>query len=269
MNFTRKKLNQVLNRVKFNLQTQYTSLVLRGCTNITSGTLDEVLQLLPSISFVDIRGCNQFDDLTSRFPSISWIGGRLSHSRTRSLKHISDRSSSVFKTSYGSQNEDSSGLRDYLKSSSARGQCKSFVLPQVWMVAQRPSTRETRSETSDGSSEETETDSTTSSSESELGFESQGRRRESSRDDYSNTEDGFETFADDRGWGARMTKASVVPPVTGKYEVTDHYVIVADQEEVESKMQVSLPDEYKEKLDAQKNGTEESDMLLKLKTANF
>lgn len=97
-----------------------TSLVLRGCTNITSGTLEEVLQLLPSISSVDIRGCNQFDDLTSRFPSISWIVGHLSQSRTRSLKNINDRNSSVFKTSYSSQNEDSSGLRDYLESSSAR-----------------------------------------------------------------------------------------------------------------------------------------------------
>ncbi|KAK1388983.1 Histone-lysine N-methyltransferase ATXR3 [Heracleum sosnowskyi] len=425
-----------------------TSLVLRGCTNITSGTLEEVLQLLPSISFVDIRGCNQFDDLTSRFPSISWIGGRLSHSRTRSLKPVSDRNSSVFKTSYGSQNEDSSGLRDYLESSSARDSANQLFRRSLYKrsklfdakrsssilsrgahlrhlafkksgngykkmeefltsslkgimkentfdffeakVAQitrrmengyyaahglhsvkedirrmcrdamkRKNRGDTRnmnhiitlfirlatsldggskafherdqltkilrdesppgfcsasskfkkinklserkytmrsngssfingapdngdyasdgeikrhlsklnkrsidsgSETSDGSSEETETDSTTSSSESELGFESEGRRRESSRDDFSNTEDGFETFADDREWGARMTKASLVPPVTRKYEVIDHYVIVADQEEVERKMQVSLPDEYKEKLDAQKNGTEESDM---------
>lgn len=97
-----------------------TSLVLRGCTNITPGTLEEVLQLLPSISSVDIRGCSQFDDLTSRFPSIAWVGGRLLHPRARSLKHFNDRTSSIFKTSYGSLNEDSSGLRDYLESSSAR-----------------------------------------------------------------------------------------------------------------------------------------------------
>ncbi|XP_074355516.1 histone-lysine N-methyltransferase ATXR3-like isoform X1 [Apium graveolens] len=424
-----------------------TSLVLRGCTNITLGTLEEVLQLLPSISSVDIRGCNQFDDLISRFPSITWVGDRLSLLRTRSLKHINDRTSSVFKTSYGSQNEDSSGLRDYLESSSARDSANQLFRRSLYKrsklfdakrsssilsrgahlrqlafkksgngyrkmeefltaslkgimkentfdffeakVAQitcrmengyyaahglhsvkedirrmcrdamkRKNRGDTRnmnhiitlfirlatsldggskafherdqltkilrdesppgfcsasskfkkinklterkysmrsngsfingvpdigdyasdgeikrhlsklnkrsidsgSETSDGSSEETETDGSTSSSESELGFESEGKKRESSRDDFSNAEDGFETFADDREWGARMTKASLVPPVTRKYEVIDHYVIVADTEEVERKMQVSLPDEYKEKLDAQKNGTEESDM---------
>nr|XP_017257593.1 PREDICTED: histone-lysine N-methyltransferase ATXR3 isoform X3 [Daucus carota subsp. sativus] len=424
-----------------------TSLVLRGCTNITPGTLEEVLQLLPSISSVDIRGCSQFDDLTSRFPSIAWVGGRLLHPRARSLKHFNDRTSSIFKTSYGSLNEDSSGLRDYLESSSARdsanqlfrrslykrsklfdakrsssilsrgahlrhlafkesgngykkmeeyltsslkgimkentsdffeakvaqitrrmengyyvshglrsvredisrmcrdamkrknrgearnmkhiitlfihlassldGGSKAFhereeltkiltdesppgfcSAPSKYKKIARLSERkytmrsngssftngisdngdyasdgeikrhlsklnkrsiDSGSETSGGSSEETETDGSTSS-DSELGFESEGRKRESSRDDYSNADDGFETFTDDREWGARMTKASLVPPVTRKYEVIDHYVIVADQDEVERKMQVSLPDEYKEKLDAQKNGTEESDM---------
>ena len=57
-----------------------------------------------------------------------------------------------------------------------------------------------------------------------------------------------------------MTKASLVPPVTRKYEVIDHYVIVTDHENVERKMQVTVPDDYSEKVIAQKNGTEESDM---------
>ncbi|KAL0444133.1 UNVERIFIED_CONTAM: Histone-lysine N-methyltransferase ATXR3 [Sesamum latifolium] len=57
-----------------------------------------------------------------------------------------------------------------------------------------------------------------------------------------------------------MTKAGLVPPVTRKYEVIDHYIIVADEEEVRRKMQVSLPEDYAEKLNAQRNGTEESDM---------
>ncbi|GAU34488.1 hypothetical protein TSUD_388000 [Trifolium subterraneum] len=47
-----------------------------------------------------------------------------------------------------------------------------------------------------------------------------------------------------------------------KYEVIDHYCIVADEEEVQRKMRVSLPDDYAEKMSAQKNGTEESDMEL-------
>jgi [histone H3]-lysine4 N-trimethyltransferase ATXR3 len=61
---------------------------------------------------------------------------------------------------------------------------------------------------------------------------------------------------DDRILGGRMTKASLVPPVTRKYEVIEEYLIVADEEEVRRKMRVALPDDYSEKLLSQKNGTE-------------
>ncbi|CAL5380020.1 unnamed protein product [Camellia sinensis] len=71
---------------------------------------------------------------------------------------------------------------------------------------------------------------------------------------------GFDPLTNEREWGARMTKASLVPSVTRKYEVIDQYVTVADEEEVKRKMRVSLPDDYAEKLCAQRNGTEESDM---------
>ncbi|KAM1417318.1 hypothetical protein ACFX15_020224 [Malus domestica] len=54
-------------------------------------------------------------------------------------------------------------------------------------------------------------------------------------------------MTDDRKWGARMTKASLVPPVTMQYEVIAEYVIVSNEENVKRKMQ---------------NGTEESDMEL-------
>ncbi|KAK1388741.1 hypothetical protein POM88_016919 [Heracleum sosnowskyi] len=80
------------------------------------------------------------------------------------------------------------------------------------------------------------------------------------KDDHFNADDSCEAFAENREWGARITEASLVPPVTRKNEVLDHYVIVADQEEVKRKMQVSIPDEYKEKLDVQKSGADESDM---------
>ncbi|KAL9259116.1 Histone-lysine N-methyltransferase ATXR3-like protein [Drosera capensis] len=69
-----------------------------------------------------------------------------------------------------------------------------------------------------------------------------------------------DSMTDDREWGARMTKASLVPPVTRKYEVIEEYAIVADEDEVSRKMRVSLPDDYDEKVKAQKNGVEESDM---------
>ncbi|KAK9689683.1 hypothetical protein RND81_09G075000 [Saponaria officinalis] len=68
--------------------------------------------------------------------------------------------------------------------------------------------------------------------------------------------DPFDFVPDDREWGARMTKASLVPPVTRKYEVIDKYIIVADEVEVQRKMQVSLPDNYEDTVRAQKNGSE-------------
>lgn len=93
------------------------SLVLRGCTNITSVVLEDVLRSLPSISSVDITGCSQFEHLTSSYPNINWVNSRASRLRTKSLKHINERTSSVFKNSNGtgSQTEDSRGLRDYLE----------------------------------------------------------------------------------------------------------------------------------------------------------
>lgn len=106
----------------------------------------------------------------------------------------------------------------------------------------------------------TESESTASDTESDSEFPSEGANKESRGNSFFTLDDGLDSYADEREWGARMTKASLVPPVTRKYEVIDHYVIVADEEEVRRKMQVSLPEDYDEKLNAQKNGTEESDM---------
>lgn len=121
------------------------------------------------------------------------------------------------------------------------------------------------SETSDDlerSSDEniTESESTASDTESDSDLRSEIGTGESIGETYFPSDDGFDSLTDEREWGARMTKASLVPPVTRKYEVIDHYVIVADEEEVRRKMQVSLPEDYVEKLSAQRNGTEESDM---------
>lgn len=125
------------------------------------------------------------------------------------------------------------------------------------------------SETSDDvdrSSEDGRSDneSTVSETESELDFRSEGGIGDSrgNRILMEEDEEGLEYLTDDREWGARMTKASLVPPITRKYEVIEKYVIVADEEEVKRKMRVSLPDDYAEKLSAQKSGTEESDMEL-------
>lgn len=123
------------------------------------------------------------------------------------------------------------------------------------------------SETSDNldrSSEDDKSDSESSSSdtESDLDFRSEGRSGDSRGDGYFFEDEAFDSLTEEREWGARMTKASLVPPVTRKYEVIDKYVIVADEDEVQRKMRVSLPEDYTEKLSAQKNGTEELDMEL-------
>ncbi|GFS31876.1 SET domain protein 2 [Actinidia rufa] len=431
-----------------------TSLVLLGCTNISSGTLDDIISSFPSLSCIDIRGCSQFGDFTDNFPNINWVKNRGPHSKVRSLKHINERTSSVFKNHNGvdARLDDSSGLRDYFESLERRDSANQlfrrslykrtkifdarksssilsrdahlrrwaikksensykrmeeflalglkdimkentfdFFMSKVAVIEGRmkngyyashglssvkedisrmcreaikaknrgdsgdmnhivtlfiqlatrledsskpsreraemmkswkhgsaagicpaalkykknvnkvterkvirsngtsfvnggsdygehASDREIRkrlsrlnkksmdsgSDTSDEdrSSEETETDSESSASdtESDPDFHSESVTGESRGDEYFIAEDGFETLTDEREWGARMTKASLVPPVTRKYEVIDHYVIVADEEEVKRKMRVSLPDDYAEKFSAQRHGTEESDM---------
>ncbi|OWM79847.1 hypothetical protein CDL15_Pgr023259 [Punica granatum] len=107
-----------------------------------------------------------------------------------------------------------------------------------------------------------EGESTASETESDLGSKVESRTGESRRDGFLEEDGGLDSLGDDREWGARMTKASLVPPVTRKYEVIDQYLIVADEGNVKSKMQVALPEDYAEKLDAMKNGTEELDMEL-------
>lgn len=126
---------------------------------------------------------------------------------------------------------------------------------------------DSESETSDdldGTSEDgnSDGDTSTSNTDSDQELHLQSRNRESRRNGYFTPNDGLDFITDEREWGARMTKASLVPPVTRKYDVIDQYVIVADEDDVRRKMRVSLPDDYAEKLTSQKNGTEESDMEL-------
>ncbi|XP_008793621.3 histone-lysine N-methyltransferase ATXR3-like [Phoenix dactylifera] len=104
-----------------------------------------------------------------------------------------------------------------------------------------------------------EGESSASDTESDLDLNS-GAMWDIKGDGYFKMDDSLDSITDDREWGARMTKSSLVPPITRKYEVIDQYVIIADEEEVQRKMQVALPDDYSEKLLAQKSGMEESDM---------
>ncbi|CAA0808615.1 Histone-lysine N-methyltransferase ATXR3 [Striga hermonthica] len=424
-----------------------TSLLFRGCTGITSAMLEGLLQSFPRTSSVDIRGCNQFEDLVGKFPNINWVRNPGPPLKFRSLNHLADGGTSI-----SNQMEDSSGLKEYLESSDKRDSANQlfrrslykrsklfdarksssilsrdaqlrrlsikktgieykrmeryiatviqeimskntfkFFEPKVADIEERmkngyyatrglnsikedisrmcrdaikskgradakdmnriidlfiqlatsldrgsklgyardellkslkddsppgfsssyskskkslnrvterkyrcngtlylhglsdsgdcASDREIRkrlsklnkksldseSDTSDdfGKSSDAsfaESKSTASDTESDLESPSQGAIGKSPREACFISDDQFDSLADDREWGARMTKASLVPPVTRKYEVIDHYVIVADEEEVRRKMQVSLPEDYAEKLNAQRNGNDESDM---------
>lgn len=62
-----------------------------------------------------------------------------------------------------------------------------------------------------------------------------------------------EDETDSRIWGARMTKASMVPPATRKYELIEEYVIVADVHEVKKRMGVNLPKDYDKMVQAQED----------------
>ncbi|CAI9090330.1 OLC1v1025081C1 [Oldenlandia corymbosa var. corymbosa] len=422
------------------------ALVLRGCTGISSRTVEEVLQAFSSLSSVDIRGCSQLEDLALSFPNINWIQSRATHSKTRSIMQVTDKSSLASKMLPGLDihTDDSSGLRHYLESSDRRDSASrlfrqslykrsklydarksssilsrdahlrrlamrngykrmerlialslkdimkentfDLFVPKVAEIENKmrsgyyagrglscvkedirrmcreaiksknqgdarninriitlfirlatsldggsesslerdvksrkddsppgfastsakhrrkvtekkysnrsngsalvngiseyvdyASDREIKrrlsrlnkksmdseSETSDDldrSSDATDSESTASDTESDPDLKSETGARESRKDTYFPPDDGLDSLVDEREWGARMTKASLVPPVTRKYEVIDQYVIVADEEEVKRKMHVSLPEDYAEKLNAQRNGTEESDM---------
>ncbi|AQK40850.1 Histone-lysine N-methyltransferase ATXR3, partial [Zea mays] len=111
------------------------------------------------------------------------------------------------------------------------------------------------SDDDDGYSEVDETESETTVSDTESDLDVNSGAWDLKGNSLKLIEPG-ESVTDDRILGARMTKASLVPPVTRKYEVIEEYLIVADLEEVQRKMRVALPDDYSEKLLSQKNGTE-------------
>lgn len=76
-----------------------TSVFLTGCSNISAGLLEEVLQRFPSISSVFIEGCYQFNELKTKFQNINWLPKNYedSHSKIKSLKQITDKNYSVSK----------------------------------------------------------------------------------------------------------------------------------------------------------------------------
>ncbi|CAM6122763.1 unnamed protein product [Calypogeia fissa] len=97
--------------------------------------------------------------------------------------------------------------------------------------------------------EEDEEETETEASDSDVPSESEGEDGVFEDETYYSDDD----MQGAHSWGARMTKAAMVPPVTRKYTVIEEYRIVADKERVEQKMKVELPEDYEAKLQAAKD----------------
>lgn len=81
--------------------------------------------MFPQLASVDVRGCSQLNDLSSKYPNINWVKRSLNatknneetHSKMRSLKHITEKSSSLSKSKGLSSNVDDFGeLKQYFDS---------------------------------------------------------------------------------------------------------------------------------------------------------
>lgn len=105
-------------------------MVLIGCTNITSSTLEEILRSFSCLSTIDARGCSQFSELTLKYHNINWIKSRNLHGtlnfedsnlKVRSLKQITEKSSlnSKVKGPYGNM-DDFGELKEYFDSVNKR-----------------------------------------------------------------------------------------------------------------------------------------------------
>ncbi|KAI3862666.1 hypothetical protein MKX03_018079 [Papaver bracteatum] len=79
------------------------SVVLVGCTGISASALEEILHLFPCLSYIDIRGCNQFAELSYKYQNRKWRKTRglcgsktfdSSRSRIKSLRQITEKSPS-------------------------------------------------------------------------------------------------------------------------------------------------------------------------------
>nr|XP_024389357.1 uncharacterized protein LOC112288888 isoform X3 [Physcomitrium patens] len=101
--------------------------------------------------------------------------------------------------------------------------------------------------------EDTETSGSDVASKSGIADEAMDDYNDGSESDDAYSGYGGEGSSRD-WWGARMTKAAMVPPLTRKYEVIEEYRIVDDYERVVAKMKVELPDDYEEKLRVAKKG---------------
>jgi hypothetical protein len=111
-----------------------------GCTNITADMLEKILLSVSGLSTVDIRGCNQFEELTSKFTNLKWIKSRNSRitkiadesHKIRSLKQISDHSLSGSKASSLDIRDDFGELKVYFDSVDKRDTAKQLFRQNLY-----------------------------------------------------------------------------------------------------------------------------------------
>lgn len=96
------------------------SMVLAGCSNISSDALEDILHSCRSLSYVDIRGCNQFAELSLTYSNVIWIKGRQNfrnvNSKITSLTQLTQKNSNSVSKSVGGDVDDFSELKDYFAS---------------------------------------------------------------------------------------------------------------------------------------------------------
>lgn len=115
-------------------------MILMGCTNITADMLEKILLSFPGLSIVDIRGCNQFGELTPKFNNVKWIKSRNSRiakiteepHKIKSLEQITEQTSSVSKASSICIRDDFGELKDYFDSVNRRDTVKQLFRQSLY-----------------------------------------------------------------------------------------------------------------------------------------
>lgn len=99
-------------------------MILVGCINITAVVLEEILCTFPHLASIDVRGCSQFNDLSSKYPNINWVKRSLNgtknndeaYSKMRSLRYITEKSSLSKIKGLSSNVDDFGELKEYFES---------------------------------------------------------------------------------------------------------------------------------------------------------
>ncbi|XP_024523733.1 histone-lysine N-methyltransferase ATXR3 [Selaginella moellendorffii] len=225
-------------------------ILLKDCTVLSPDALGKFLEACPTIQDVDINGCDQFGDLSHSFPQVNWVyddsevsdsatqGSDDSHRKMKSLNSIGtcslskddedvDESEPMDIDPCYSNEQDIDSMTQHSGYKRVKVTTDIKVLKDNGYLKGKRKTTVTK----------------------KLNKLRRSVKSVVLDEEFTEVD---EYACDVREWGARMTKAAMVPPVTRKYEIIEDYWIVIDKDLVERKMQVEVPDDYEEKLRASK-----------------